>query len=129
MTETEQDSGESKHKEKSAGRIQSVAVDREKLKTYVAEQIDPLDPTGHPKGAAINIVWGKVAHPSVNVHESLRLGKTFRESYESKLPTGFHESIDAGVKTIQWPTKNLKRKLPQNLSSTQMLPIIVLYHV
>ena len=43
---------------------------------------------------------GKVAHPSVNVHESLRLGKTSRESYESKLPTGFHESINTGVKTM-----------------------------
>jgi len=58
MTETEQDytSGDSKHKEESAGRIQSDAVDREKLKMYVADIINPLDPAGHPKGAAINIV-------------------------------------------------------------------------
>jgi len=66
---------------------------------YVADIIDSLDPAGHPKGAAINIVSGKVAHPSVSVHEFLRLGKTSRESYESKLLTRFQESINAGVKT------------------------------
>jgi len=130
MTETEQDytSGESTHKEESAFRIQSDAVDREKLKMYVADIIDLLDPAGHPKGAAINIVSSKVTHPSVNVHEFLRLRKTSRESYESKLPTGFHESINAWVKTMAYKDSQnktaMKSVVNPNAIINRALPLL-----
>jgi len=48
----------------------------------------------------------------VNVHEFIWLGKTCKESYERRLPTGFHESINAGV-------KNMAYKESQNKTATK----------
>ena len=104
MTETEQGHafGDSKHKEELPGRIESDAVDRDKLKDKVKSAIDRLNPAGHPKSGPINIVNGKLAHPSVNVHLALDLGRISREEHEKKLPAGFHDNINAGVKTMAY---------------------------
>ena len=104
MTETEQKQadGNAKHKEEFPGRINSDAVDRDKLRQKLDTVIDPLNPAGHPKSGPINIATGKLAHPAVNVHHSLRLGKVSREAYEKNLPAGFHDTINAGVKTMAY---------------------------
>ena len=89
MTETQYqpNDGNAKHKEELPGRINSDAVDRDKLRLKIDTVIDPLNPAGHPKSGPINIVTGKIAHPAVNVHHSLHLGRDSRETYEKKCPS------------------------------------------
>eukprot|EP00745_Piridium_sociabile_P031048 TRINITY_DN51469_c0_g2_i2.p1 TRINITY_DN51469_c0_g2~~TRINITY_DN51469_c0_g2_i2.p1 ORF type:complete len:652 (+),score=127.59 TRINITY_DN51469_c0_g2_i2:129-2084(+) len=130
MTESEhkQAHGDAKHKEELPGRINSDAVDRDKLRVKVDTVIDPLDAGGHPKGSPINIVTGKLAHPAVNVHHSLHLARVSREAYEKNLPTGFHDTINAGVKTMAYTGSrpNASSKLVTNPNSiiNRALPML-----
>ena len=68
------------------------AVDSDKLRVKMDTTIDPLNAAGHHKSSPINIVIGKLTHPSVNVHDSLHLGRFSREAYEKNLPTGFYDT-------------------------------------
>ena len=90
--------------------------------------IDPLNPAGHPKSGPINIVTGKLAHPAVNVHHSLRLGQVSREAYEKNLPAGFHDTINAGVKTMAYtgsrPKTSSKQVTNPNAIMNRVLPML-----
>ncbi len=110
MTEAQHEvaDGETKHKEELPGHRTSDAMDRNKLIAKLDMAIDPLNPTGHPKSGPINIVTGKLAHPAVNVHHSLHLGRVSREAYEKNLPAGFHDTINAGVKTMAYTGSHSK---------------------
>ena len=130
MAETEREcaSGDAKHKEELHGRINSDATDRDRLKEYIATVIDPLDPTGHPKSVPINIVTGKIAHPAVNVHHSLHLGRASREAYEENLPAGFYDNINASVKTMAYTgshqKKSTKTATNPNAIINRSLPVL-----
>ena len=60
------------------------------------------------------------------LHQLIWLRKISSENYESKLATGFHRASKQVWKL--WPTKNLRRKLPQSLLSLKMLLSIGLCH-
>ncbi len=97
----------SHHKEETPGRIQADAADRSRLREKLTQCIDPLNPEGHPPDL-FNIVSGKVAEPSVNVHDALHIGHACMESYKSKLPDGFYNPISSPVITMASARKQTK---------------------
>ena len=120
MTETEQEHapGDVKHKEEFAGRITSDSIDRDTLRSKLETVIGPLDPTGHPNTRPINIVIGKLAHPAVNIHQSLHLGRASREAYEQNLRQGFMTPSMQVLK--RWHILDPARKPHQSWSQTLM---------
>ena len=68
-----------------------------------------LDPGEHPSDGLVNIVTGiVVAHPSVNVHNDVRLEQTQMDSFEKTSPGGFHDTIPKVVNTMSFPRKYIK---------------------
>ena len=49
-----------------------------------------------------------VTHPSVNVHNAVKLGQTQMDSFEKTWPGGFHDSIPKVVNTMTFPRKHIK---------------------
>ena len=70
------------HKEETPGRVKANASDREKLRSKLAQCLNPLDPSGHPP-EMFNIVTGQLACSSVNVHNALSKGRESLDKYES----------------------------------------------
>lgn len=89
----------SRHKEESPGRMQADASDRRKLCEKLGQCIDPLNPEGH-SSTLFNIVSEKMAESSVNVHNAVQIGVACMESYEHKLPEGFHDTLSSPIKTM-----------------------------
>ena len=95
------------HKEESSSRILSDAKDREGIKTKLELCIDPLDPKKHPD-AIVNIVSGRVGPSTVNVHNSIAIGKTQMEDFEAKWPKGFYDTITKKVVTMAVTKKHVQ---------------------
>ena len=58
----------------------------------------------------MNIVTGMVVtHPSVNVHNAVKLGQTQIDSFEKTWPAwGFHDTTPKVVNTMSFPRKHIK---------------------
>lgn len=69
------------HKEEETSRLLTDAADRTKIRDKLATCIDPLNPENHQPDSLVNIVTGSVAPPSVNVDNSVNLGKQLMKSY------------------------------------------------
>jgi len=54
------------HKEEGPSRIQTDAIDREKIRDKLTTCIDPLNSDSHHAGVLVNIVTGRMASPTVN---------------------------------------------------------------
>ena len=64
LSNTEQDSHHTRHKEEAEGRIKTGQADRQSLRDTLVVCIDPLEYASHPDGALMNIVTGQIAHPA-----------------------------------------------------------------
>lgn len=95
------------HKEETKSRIESDAVDREKLKTTLSTFIDPLDPTSHPVGV-VNIANGLVSPSNVNVDNSLKIGQQQMNEFESGWPASFHGTLKKHIITMPANKKSIK---------------------
>ena len=84
------------HKEEKPACIQSDCTDRSKIKEKLSMCMDPLDSTNLPDGV-VNIVSGRISWSDVNVDGVVALGSTAMQTFESKLPEGFHESLSTKV--------------------------------
>ncbi len=72
------------------------------------KSIGPCNPAGHSKSGSINIVTVKLAHPALNVHHSVQLGRVFCEAYEKNPPSHFHDAINNGVKRMACTRSHIK---------------------
>lgn len=95
--ETEQVS--THHKEETKSGIIAASQDRKKLREKLQHCIDPLDPVSHPP-ILFNIISGKVADTSVNEQNAMHIDKNALQSFEEKLPQGFHSPISSLVVTM-----------------------------
>ena len=75
MSNTEQDTVHTLHKEEREGRIKADKTDGLSLRNTLEACINPLDDVSHPDGALINIVTGKIADPEVNAGDAVSLGQ------------------------------------------------------
>ena len=60
----------------------------------------------HPD-AIVNIVSGRVGPSTVNVHNSIAIGKTQMEDFEAKWPKGFYDTITKKVVTMAVTKKHV----------------------
>ena len=74
LSNTEQDSQHTRHKEDAEGRIKTDQADHQSLRDTLDVCIDPLEYASHPDGALMNIVTGQIAHPDVNANNAVSLG-------------------------------------------------------
>ena len=74
LSNTEQDSQHTRHKEEAEGRIKTDQADHQSLRDTLDVCIDPLEYASHPDGALMNIVTGQIAHPDVNANNAVSLG-------------------------------------------------------
>jgi len=95
------------HKEEGTARILTDATDREKIRHKLVTFIDALNPASHPSGSLINIVTGRIAPASVNVDDSVRLGKQLMRSYEDGWPQSFHKPLTKPTVTMHFSRKKV----------------------
>ena len=96
------------HKEEMPSRIKADTKDRETLREKLELIIDPLDPEKHQEGL-MNVVTGKVVcHSSVNVNNTIMVGKKQMETFEQSWPEGFHDTIPRKVVTMSVGRKSMK---------------------
>lgn len=96
------------HKEEGPSRIQTDAIDREKIRDKLTTCIDPLNSDSHHPGVLVNIVTGRVASPTVNIDESVKLGKHLMKSYEDGWPESFHKPLAKPTVTMAEQKKRVK---------------------
>ncbi len=97
------------HKEERKARIKADTMDRDGIRRRLELCIDPLDTDDHPD-SVVNIVNGRVGPPSVNVHNTLAIGTSQMNDFESSLPTGFNGTIQKKVETMAVTKKTCARE-------------------
>ena len=108
MSDEERPPAHTYHKEEMSARMKQDEQDRHTLRDKSNLCIDPLDPDQHPSDGLVNIVTGMVVtHPSVNVHNAVKLGQTQIKSFKKTWPGGFHDTIHKIVNTMSF-SRNLK---------------------
>ncbi|KAG7177523.1 hypothetical protein Hamer_G008156 [Homarus americanus] len=80
------------HKEERPSRICADNQDQMNVQDKFQCCVDPLDKDDHPEGIS-NIITGRVAPESVNVHQAADLSKAQLVSFENSLPSGFHAPL------------------------------------
>lgn len=96
------------HKEEGTSRILTDTADRIKIRDKLATSIDPLNPESHQSDSLVNIVTGRVASPSVNVDNSVNLGKQLMKSYEDGWPQSFKKPLSKPTVTMAEQKKRVK---------------------
>lgn len=107
MTEKNVHNEVTSHKEEGHARIQSDAIDREKIRNRLLTFIDPLNPESHSPGL-INIATGCIAPDSVNVDKSLVIGTELMKDYEQGWPESFHKPLKKSVVLMSIMRKKIK---------------------
>jgi len=69
--------------------------------------IIPLDPVSHPEGI-MNIVNGMVGPATVNVQDSLEVGREQVSEFERTWPQHFHDTINKRIVTMAMTKKSIK---------------------
>ena len=90
MSNTEQDSDHSRHKEGAEGRIKTDQADRQSLRDSRVVCIALLDYASHPDGALMNIVTGKISHIDVNADNAVSLGHRAMENFKGGRPDSIY---------------------------------------
>ena len=90
MSNTEQDSQHTRHKEEAEGRIKTDQADRQSLRDTLDVCIDLLEYASHPDGPLMNIVTRQIAHPDVNADNAVSLGHRAMENVKSGWPDSFY---------------------------------------
>ncbi len=93
LSDPDQQTTVTTHKEEGLSRIQTDAIDREKNRDKLATCIDPLKSDSHDPCALVNIVTGRIASPTVNIDESVKFGNHLMKSYEDGWPENFHKPL------------------------------------
>lgn len=88
-------------------RIAADGEDRCKLRNKLALCLDFWQPTQLPN-ELINIVTGKVAPCSINLDQSVSIGKQQVQQFVSSWPEGFHRPIEKKVLTMTASHKQTK---------------------
>ena len=86
LSNTEQDSQNTRHKEEVERRIKTDQADRQSLCDTLDVCIDPLEYASHPDGALVNIVTGQIAHPDANADNAVSLGHLAIENVKGGWP-------------------------------------------
>ena len=105
------------HKEEGPSRIQTDAIDMEKIRDKLTTCIDPLYPDSHKPGTLLDIVTGRVTSPTVNVVESVKLGKILMKRDENGWPESFLKPL---VKPTTSMTEHKKKAKIMYLNMTQV---------
>ena len=82
MSNTEQDSQHTRHKEEAEGRVKTDQADRQSLRDTLDVYTDPLEYASHLDGALTNIVTGQIVHPDVNADNAVSLGHRAMENFK-----------------------------------------------
>ena len=101
------------HEEEGPSRIQTDAIDRKKIRDKLTTCIDPLDSDSLQPGILLNIVTGRMASPTVNVDESVKLGKILMKSYEDGWPESFYKPLVKPTTAMTEQKKRAKDNVPE----------------
>ena len=74
LSNTEQDSDHSRHKEGAEGQIKTDQADRQSVRDTLDICFDLLVYASHPDGAVMNIVTWQIVHPDVNAANAVNIG-------------------------------------------------------
>ena len=96
------------HKEEEAGRIKSDTEDRMGLRKKLEQCINPLATEEHPADSIVNIATGRIGPPTVNVHDTVRLGTRQMNEFDGSLPAGFHGTIEKRFISMAETKKSVK---------------------
>ena len=107
LSNTEQDSQHTRHKEEAERRTKTDQADRQSLCDTLDVCIDPLKYASHPYGALMNIVTGQIAHPDVNVDDAVSLGHRAIENFKGGWPYLFYCPLGKLVVTIDVKTNHV----------------------
>lgn len=107
MRESDKPTTQKTHKEESVIRIEADKVDRNGLKEKISQSIHPFMPDQHPE-PIVNIVTGKLAGPSVNVHNAISIATQQMKDFENSWPEGFHNPIQKKVITMAATKKSIQ---------------------
>ena len=107
MSNSEQHTLHTHHKEETEGRIKVDKADRLSLRNTLDVCIDPLDDKSHPDGALMNIVSGQIAHPDVNADEAVSLGQQAMNNFKDGWPGSFYDSLGKLVVTMDVKKKHI----------------------
>ena len=90
LSNTEQDSQHTCHKEEAEGRIKTDQADRQSLRDTLDVCTDLLEYASHPDGALMNIVTWQIAHPDVNADNAVSLGHRAMENVKGGWPDSLY---------------------------------------
>ena len=107
VCDSESVNDDKRHKEEMKSRIVADKKDKETIRAKLAQSIDPLDPTQHPKNL-VNIVTGNIAPESVNVDNSVQVGSSQMKEIEQSWPENFHGTISKKNETMATLKKHIK---------------------
>ena len=88
-------------------RLKADAIDRDRIRTSLETYIDPLCTVEHPEHI-VNVVSGRISPDSVNVENSVTIGKEQMKKYEATWPGGFNDALPIKVITISVTKKEIK---------------------
>ena len=88
-------------------RLKADAIDRDRIRTSLETCIDPLSTAELPKHI-VNVVSGRISPDSVNVKNSVTIGKEQMKKYEATWPGGFNDALPNKVITMFVTKKEIK---------------------
>ena len=100
MSNTEQDSQHTRHKEEAEGRTKTDQADRQSLRDTLDVCINLFEYASHPDGALMKIVTGQIVHPDVNADNAVSLGHQAMENVKGGWPVSFYCPIGKLVVTM-----------------------------
>ena len=95
------------HKEEAQARISSDRKDREGIQHKLEMSINPLDPVSHPE-SIVNIVNGRMGPATVNVQDSVEVGREQMSEFERTWPEHFHDTVSKRITTMAVTKKSIK---------------------
>jgi len=107
MSNSEQHTLHTHHKEETKGRIKVDKADCLSLRNTLGVCVNPLDDNSHPDGVLMNIVSGQIAHPDVNADEAVSLGQRAMNSFKAGWPESFYDPLGKLVVTMDVKKKHV----------------------
>ena len=100
MSNTEQVSHHTRHREEAEGRIKTDLADHQSVRDTLDVFVDPLDFASHPDGALMHTVAGQIAHPDVNADNAVSLGHRATGNFKFGWPDSFYCPLGKLVVTM-----------------------------
>ena len=88
-------------------RLKADAIHRDRIRTSLKTRIDPLSTAELPEHI-VNVVSGRISPGSVNVKNSVTIGKEQMKKYEATWPSGFNDALPNKVITMFVTKKEIK---------------------